>query len=94
MKDRYIKEMKDFIEGLQLRDPEVKKAMHDKMEALAHQGNETGVWEILACASSNHKANVNQIETLTTELNSYREKVYVNDFRSPSQCSNFPTFQL
>lgn len=47
--------------------------MHDRMEALANQGNETGVWEILACASSNHRANVNQIESLTNEINSYKE---------------------
>lgn len=45
------------------------------MEDLAKQGNETGVWGILACASSNHRANVNQIENLTTELNNYRDKV-------------------
>lgn len=74
MKDRYVKEMKDFIEGLQLKDPEVKKSMHERMETLANQGNETGVWEILACASSNHRANVHQIEALNNELNSYREK--------------------
>lgn len=65
MKDRYAKEMKDFIDGLQLKDPEIKNSMHAKMEELAKQGNETGVWEILACASSNHRASVNQIETLT-----------------------------
>jgi hypothetical protein len=74
MKDKYIKEMKDFIDGLQLKDPEVKNLMHARMEDLAKQGNETGVWEILACASSNHRANVNQIENLTNELNSYRDK--------------------
>lgn len=28
MKDKYIKEMKDFIDGLQLKDPEVKNLMH------------------------------------------------------------------
>lgn len=67
--------MKDFIDGLQLKDPEVKNLMHARMEDLAKQGNETGVWEILACASSNHRANVNQIENLTNELNSYRDKV-------------------
>lgn len=45
-----------------------------RMEDLAKQGKETGVWEILACASSNHRTNVNQIETLTSQLNSYKEK--------------------
>lgn len=28
MKDKYIKEMKDFIDGLQLKDPEIKSSMH------------------------------------------------------------------
>lgn len=38
MKDKYIKEMKDFIDGLQLKDPEVKNSMHARMEDLAKQG--------------------------------------------------------
>jgi hypothetical protein len=32
MKDKYMKEMKDFIDGLQLKDPEIKNSMHAKME--------------------------------------------------------------
>ena len=37
-------------------------------------GDESGVWNVIACASSNWVSNVNQIEELTTQLNEYKEK--------------------
>ena len=53
----FVKEQEQLKEGL---------------NRLVQQGDESGVWNVIACASSNWVHNVNQIETLTHQLNEYK----------------------
>lgn len=48
--------------------------LKEGLNRLVQQGDESGVWNVIACASSNWVHNVNQIETLTHQLNEYKEK--------------------
>lgn len=63
-----------WLDGLETRDTTAKEQLRNGLNKLVQDGNESGVWEVVACASAAHIASVNQIETLTNELNSYREK--------------------
>ena len=55
-------------------DGEVIDTFNTGLVDLAKQGDENGVWNLIACASSNWAANVNEIEGLRTRLNGYEEK--------------------
>jgi hypothetical protein len=44
------------------------------LQHLINDGNESGVWNVIACASNSWIANVNSIEALTNEVNTYKEK--------------------
>ena len=61
-----------YLEQLNSLDQGSKENLKNNLEQLAKEGNATGVWEVMACASSNWAANVNQIETLTQQVNSYQ----------------------
>lgn len=63
-----------WLEQLPTKDANSKDTLRAGLEKLVKDGNESGVWEVVACASSNWQNNVNQIEALTQEVNSYREK--------------------
>lgn len=63
-----------WLEQLPTKDAASKDNLRSGLEKLVKDGNESGVWEVVACASSNWQNNVNQIEALTQEINSYREK--------------------
>lgn len=70
-----------FCVGTQRLDAEfcfcfsgAKEQLKDGLNRLVQSGDESGVWNVIACASSSWVSNVNQIETLTTQLNEYREK--------------------
>ena len=41
---------------------------------MAERGDESGVWEVMACASAAHVERVNELEKLRTEVNEFREK--------------------
>ena len=56
------------------QDETSKESLLQGLNSLVKDGNETGVWEVVACASSNWKANANEIETLRGRLNSYEER--------------------
>lgn len=63
-----------WLEQLDTKDQANKDLLKQGLQKLASEGNESGVWEVVACASNNWAANVNQIETLKDEINSYKEK--------------------
>ena len=63
-----------WLENLNTSDAGAKEQLKDGLNRLVQSGDESGVWNVIACASSNWVSNVNQIETLTTQLNEYREK--------------------
>ena len=63
-----------WLENLNTSDAGAKDQLKDGLNRLVQSGDESGVWNVIACASSNWVSNVNQIETLTTQLNEYREK--------------------
>jgi hypothetical protein len=63
-----------WLENLNTTDAAAKDQLKDGLNRLVQSGDESGVWNVIACASSNWVTNVNQIEQLTTQLNEYREK--------------------
>lgn len=63
-----------WLEQLETKDQASKDMLRAGLQKLVNDGNESGVWEVVACASSNWQNNVNQIEALTQEVNSYKEK--------------------
>lgn len=63
-----------WLENLNMPDTQAKDQLRDGLNRLVQSGDETGVWNVVACASSNWVHNVGQIETLTQQLNEYKEK--------------------
>ena len=63
-----------WLENLETKDAAAKQQLKEGLNKLVQQGDESGVWNVIACASSNWIHNVNQIETLTHQLNEYKEK--------------------
>ena len=63
-----------WLENLNTSDAAAKEQLKEGLNRLVQSGDESGVWNVIACASSNWVSNVNQIEQLTTQLNEYREK--------------------
>ena len=63
-----------WLESLNTSDAAAKDQLKDGLNRLVQSGDESGVWNVIACASSSWVSNVNQIEQLTTQLNEYREK--------------------
>lgn len=57
-----------------MRDVKTKDDLRAGLERLAQRGDETGVWEVMACASAAHAARVTELESLRTEVNTYRER--------------------
>lgn len=63
-----------WLESLQTTDAGAKEQLKEGLNRLVQSGDESGVWNVIACASTSWVSNVNQIEQLTTQLNEYREK--------------------
>jgi hypothetical protein len=63
-----------WLENLNPSDAGAKDQLKDGLNRLVQSGDESGVWNVIACASSNWVSNVNQIEQLTQQVNEYREK--------------------
>jgi hypothetical protein len=63
-----------WLENLETKDAAAKHQLSKGLNRLVQQGDESGVWNVIACASSNWVHNVNQIKTLTQQLNEYKEK--------------------
>ena len=61
-----------WLEGLDTKDMAAKGQLKDGLQHLINEGNESGVWNVIACASNSWVANVNSIEALTNEVNSYK----------------------
>lgn len=63
-----------FLEDLQTKDEKTKTDLKAGLNRLAQKGDETGVWEVVACASAAHVERVNELEKLRTEVNAFRER--------------------
>jgi len=63
-----------FIQDLQTKDEKTKTDLKAGLERLASRGDESGVWEVMACASAAHAERVNELERLRNEVNSFKEK--------------------
>ena len=61
-------------QGLDTKDVAAKDQLKNGLQHLINDGNESGVWNVIACASNSWVANVNSIKALTNEVNSYKEK--------------------
>jgi hypothetical protein len=64
-----------WLEGLDTKDVAAKEQLKMGLDKLIKEGDDaSGVWNVIACASHSWIANVNSIESLTNEVNSYKEK--------------------
>ena len=63
-----------WLENLDTKDAAAKLQLKEGLNRLVQQGDESGVWNVIACASSSWVHNVGQIEQLTQQLNEYKEK--------------------
>lgn len=63
-----------WLENLETKDAASKAQLQNGLKALAADGNESGVWEVVACASNRWHQNVTELEQLRTKLNSYEER--------------------
>jgi hypothetical protein len=63
-----------WLAGLDTKDVDAKDQLKSGLESLIEQGDESGVWNVIACASNSWVANVNSIENLTNEVNAFKEK--------------------
>lgn len=63
-----------FLADLQTKDEKTKEDLRAGLDRLAQRGDETGVWEVMACASAAHVARVTELEQLRTEVNAFRER--------------------
>jgi hypothetical protein len=63
-----------WLENLETKDAASKQQLKEGLNKLVQQGDESGVWNVIVCASSSWIHNVSQIETLTSQLNKYKEK--------------------
>jgi hypothetical protein len=74
-----------WLENLDTKDAAAKQQLREGLNRLVQQGDESGVWNVIACASSNWIHNVNQIETLTTQLNEYKvtSPLSVQEYKLP-----------
>jgi hypothetical protein len=60
-----------WLEGLDTKDVAAKDQLKNGLQHLIDDGNESGVWNVIACASNSWIANVNSIEALTNEVFAY-----------------------
>ena len=65
-----------WLEGLETKDVAAKDQLKNGLQHLINDGNESGIWNVIACASNSWIANVNSIEALTNEVNSYKVSFY------------------
>lgn len=63
-----------FLQDLNTKDEKTKTDLKAGLERLAQRGDESGVWEVMACASAAHVERVNELERLRTEVNAFRER--------------------
>lgn len=76
-----IKEMNEMMNGviqnwishLSAADEASKEQLKAGLQSLVNEGNESGVWQVVACASANFQNSVLEIERLTNEVNSLRQ---------------------
>ena len=61
-----------WLENLETKDAAAKLQLKEGLNRLVQQGDESGVWNVIACASSSWVHNVGQIEQLTSQLNEYK----------------------
>lgn len=63
-----------FLADLQTKDEKTKEDLKQGLSRLAQRGDESGVWEVMACASAAHVEKVDELERLRTEVNGFRDK--------------------
>jgi hypothetical protein len=63
-----------FIADLDTKDEQIKLDLTTSLQNIANKGQESGVWEIMACASAGHALRVTELETLRTENNALKER--------------------
>jgi hypothetical protein len=60
-----------WLEGLETKDEGSKEQLKHGLQNLIEDGDdESGIWNVIACASNSWAANVNSIETLTNQVSS------------------------
>ena len=81
-----------WLENLETKDAAAKEQLKEGLNRLVQQGDESGVWNVIACASSNWVHNVNQIENLTHQLNEYKVSLCLSLYISACLFDVFVSF--
>jgi hypothetical protein len=63
-----------FIADLETKDEKTKEDLTASLTSFANDGRDTGVWEVMACASTAHVARVTELENLRIENNALKER--------------------
>jgi hypothetical protein len=63
-----------FIADLQTKDAKTKEDLTASLTNFANKGHDTGVWEVMACASAAHVERVTELENLRVENNALKER--------------------
>ena len=74
----------NWLADLETKDEGVKKQFKDGMERLVkNTAEESGIWQVVCCASAAHAKRVEEIEKLRTECNTLKTKLDGGEFARP-----------
>ena len=73
-----------WLSDLETKDESVKKQFKDGMERLVkNTAEDSGIWQVVCCASSVHAKRTEEIERLRTECNSLKTRLEGGEFARP-----------
>ena len=73
----------EWLKDIDVTDEEVKKEFMTGMERIVKDTKEeSGVWQVMCCASAAHKRNVGRLQEIQSEYNTLKTRVEGGTFRS------------
>lgn len=83
MKSELDTVISDWIKSIDVTDEKVKQDFLAGMENIVKQTKEdSGVWQIMCCASKAHQSNVNKLNEITEKYNLLQKQIDGGTFRS------------
>jgi cytochrome c556 len=66
----------EWLQGIDVNNEDVKKEFMQGMENIVkNTKDDSGVWQVMCCASAAHKRNVSELQKVQSEYNALRTKV-------------------
>jgi superfamily II RNA helicase len=73
----------EWLQGIDVTNEEVKKEFMTGMERIVKDTkDESGVWQVMCCASAAHRRNVTQLQQIQEEYNTLKTRVEGGTFRA------------